>query len=82
MKAAVLHRYNESLSGDSFVNCEDVPDSKIETPTDVIVRIGGAGVRTDLHVVEGIWRRKIEVKHPVMLDLLHCKIKGRAVLIT
>lgn len=42
MKTAALHRYNESLSGDSFVNCEDVPDPKID----------------------------------------HCKIKGRAVLIT
>ena len=53
MKAAVLHQYDESLSSDAFVHYEDVPDPKIETPTDVIVRIGGAGVcRTDLHVVE------------------------------
>ena len=44
MKAAVLHHYNESLSGDDFVVYEDVPDPKIESPTDVIVRIGGDGV--------------------------------------
>ena len=45
-----------------FVRYEDVPDPKIEKPTDVIVRIGGAGVcRTDLHIVEGIWRSKVEV---------------------
>ena len=54
MKAAVLHSYDESLTRDEFVRYEDVADPKIEGPTDVIVRIGGAGVcRTDLHVVEG-----------------------------
>ena len=68
MKAAVLHQYNESLSGDTFVHYEDVPDPKIESPTDVIVRIGGAGVcRTDLHVVEGIWRSKVDVKLPYIM---------------
>jgi len=44
MKAAVLHAYDESLSGAEFVRYEDVPDPRIEKPTDVIVRIGGAGV--------------------------------------
>lgn len=68
MKAAVLHEYNESLSGDSFVQYEDVPDPKIETPNDVIVRLGGAGVcRTDLHVVEGIWRDQVEVELPYIM---------------
>jgi NAD+-dependent secondary alcohol dehydrogenase Adh1 len=68
MKAAVLHQYNESLSGDSFVRYGDVPDPKIEGPTDVIVRIGGAGVcRTDLHVVEGLWRGKVEVALPYIM---------------
>jgi NAD+-dependent secondary alcohol dehydrogenase Adh1 len=68
MKAAVLREYNESLRGDTFVHYEDVPDPKIESPTDVIVRIGGAGVcRTDLHVVEGIWRSKVDVKLPYIM---------------
>lgn len=68
MKAAVLHQYNESLSGDSFVRYGDVPDPQIESPTDVIVRIGGAGVcRTDLHVVEGLWRGKVEVALPYIM---------------
>lgn len=68
MKAAVLHQYNESLSGDSFVRYGDVPDPKIESPTDVIVRIGGAGVcRTDLHVVEGLWRGKVDVELPYIM---------------
>ena len=68
MKAAVLHQYNETLTGDSFVSYEDVPDPKIENPTDVIVRIGGAGVcRTDLHVVEGIWRSKVDIQLPYIM---------------
>src|SRR6202044_1102487 len=35
---------------------------------DVVVRIGGAGVcRTDLHIVEGIWRSKVDVKLPYIM---------------
>jgi NAD+-dependent secondary alcohol dehydrogenase Adh1 len=68
MKAAVLHEFDESLSGDEFVCYEDVPDPQIERPTDVIIRIGGAGVcRTDLHVVEGIWRSKVDVALPYIM---------------
>ena len=68
MKAAVLERYDEKLSGDAFVRYMDVPDPKIAAATDVIVRIGGAGVcRTDLHIVEGIWRGKVEVALPYIM---------------
>jgi NAD+-dependent secondary alcohol dehydrogenase Adh1 len=68
MKAAVLHQYDETLTSSAFVSYEDVPDPKIEGPTDVIVRIGGAGVcRTDLHVIEGIWRSKVEVSLPYIM---------------
>jgi NAD+-dependent secondary alcohol dehydrogenase Adh1 len=68
MKAAVLHRYDVSLAGTEFVQYEDVEDPRIETPTDVVVRIGGAGVcRTDLHIVEGIWREKSNVKLPYIM---------------
>jgi len=57
MKAQVLRAYDEKLTGDSWVTYEDVPDPKIVKSTDVIVRIGGAGVcRTDLHIIEGIWK--------------------------
>jgi NAD+-dependent secondary alcohol dehydrogenase Adh1 len=65
MKAAVLRQYDEKLENPVFVTYEDVADPKIKNPTDVIVRIGGAGVcRTDLHIVEGIWRSKVEVNLP------------------
>ncbi|MCQ8241561.1 NAD(P)-dependent alcohol dehydrogenase [Rhizosaccharibacter radicis] len=68
MKAAVLHEYDETLSRDELVRFEDVPEPRIESPTDVIVRIGGAGVcRTDLHVVEGIWRGHAHVTLPYIM---------------
>jgi NAD+-dependent secondary alcohol dehydrogenase Adh1 len=68
MKAAVLHTFNEAMTGDDFVTYETVPDPKITKPNDVIVRIGGAGVcRTDLHVIEGIWRPYSPVELPYIL---------------
>jgi len=68
MKAAVLHEYDEALVKSEWVVYEDVPDPKINKPNDVIVRIGGAGVcRTDLHVVEGIWREKVNVELPYIM---------------
>jgi len=65
MKASVLYGYDESLTQETFVKYEDVPDPKISGPNDVIVRIGGAGVcRTDLHIVEGVWRGLVDVEFP------------------
>lgn len=50
MKAARLHSYNQSLL------VEEIPEPKIEGPSDVIVRIGAAGVcRSDLHVIGGLF---------------------------
>src|SRR3712207_4660329 len=55
MKAARLHRYDESIPADSL-KVEEIEEPKIESPLDVIVRIGAAGLcRTDIHVVEGQW---------------------------
>jgi NAD+-dependent secondary alcohol dehydrogenase Adh1 len=68
MKAAILEKYDEALTADAFVHYTDVPDPKIAAPGDIIVRIGGAGVcRTDLHIVEGIWRSKVEVALPYIM---------------
>lgn len=68
MKAAVLEAYDEALTADQFVHYKDVADPRIAAPTDVIVRIGGAGVcRTDLHIVEGIWRSKVDVALPYIM---------------
>jgi len=55
MKAQVLKSYDDDLTASSWVEMENVPDPKIEKASDVIVRIGGAGVcRTDLHIIEGV----------------------------
>ena len=68
MKAAVLHEYDETLTRQELVRYQDVEDPRIVEPSDVIIRIGGAGVcRTDLHVVEGIWRSKANVVLPYIM---------------
>ena len=65
MKAATLHGYDEALTSPEFVTYEEVDDPRIEKPTDVIVRIGGAGVcRTDLHIIEGVWKGHVDVAFP------------------
>jgi NAD+-dependent secondary alcohol dehydrogenase Adh1 len=54
MKAQVLHKYDPEMKQDIWVKEEEVPNPKIEKASDVIVKIGAAGVcRTDLHVIEG-----------------------------
>ncbi|MGO9264804.1 MAG: NAD(P)-dependent alcohol dehydrogenase [Candidatus Binataceae bacterium] len=68
MKAAVLESYDTSLGRPDFVVYKDVPEPKIQGPSDIIVRVGGAGVcRTDLHVIEGLWRDRVPVKLPYIM---------------
>ena len=57
MKAQILYKYDPGMKEDVWVQFAELPDPKIEKATDVIVRIGAAGVcRTDLHIIEGVWR--------------------------
>ncbi|MSO16995.1 MAG: NAD(P)-dependent alcohol dehydrogenase [Candidatus Planktophila sp.] len=71
MKASVLHKYDESLTASNWVTYEDVPDPKITKPTDVLVKIGGAGVcRTDLHVIEGQWRSRMDPDGKTLLPYI------------
>jgi NAD+-dependent secondary alcohol dehydrogenase Adh1 len=50
MRAVRLHAYNQRPVVD------EVPEPTIKGPTDVVVKIGGAGVcRTDLHIILGQW---------------------------
>jgi NAD+-dependent secondary alcohol dehydrogenase Adh1 len=59
MKAVRVHQYHE------LPKIEEVPEPKITGAWDVIVRIGGAGLcRTDLHVIEGQWAEKSQVRLP------------------
>jgi NAD+-dependent secondary alcohol dehydrogenase Adh1 len=63
-----LHTFDEKLSAKEFVKYEDVADPTISRSSEVIVRIGGAGVcRTDLHIVEGIWRSKVDINLPYIM---------------
>jgi NAD+-dependent secondary alcohol dehydrogenase Adh1 len=55
MKAARLHRYDESIPAD-ILKVEEIGEPRIEDPFDVIVRVGAAGLcRTDIHIIEGQW---------------------------
>ena len=59
MKAARLHAYHEKLKLDQ------VDEPKATGPLDVVVRIGAAGLcRTDLHIQEGQWASRSQVKLP------------------
>ena len=68
MKAAVLHQYDQKLKNSDFVVLEEVPEPRLKGDNEVLVRIGGAGVcRTDLHIIEGIWREKVNVQLPYVM---------------
>jgi NAD+-dependent secondary alcohol dehydrogenase Adh1 len=59
MKAARLHAYHEPLE------LESIAEPTADGPLDVIVRIGAAGLcRTDLHIQEGQWAEKSQVRLP------------------
>ncbi|WP_349238367.1 NAD(P)-dependent alcohol dehydrogenase [Arthrobacter sp. Helios] len=59
MRAVQVVGYDQGLK------MAEVPMPEITGPLDVIVRIGGAGVcRTDLHILEGQWAEKSQVKLP------------------
>ena len=62
MKAARLFTYDKPLK------LVDVETPRLKNPTDVIVRVTGAGVcHTDLHIVEGVWKEKVQVSLPYTL---------------
>lgn len=43
----------------------DVPTPTVQSPLDVIVKIGAAGVcRTDIHICDGEWKEKSNVELP------------------
>lgn len=59
MKAVQVVGYHTKLQ------LNDIPEPKVESPFDVIVKIGGAGVcRTDIHILEGQWEAKTGVQLP------------------
>lgn len=71
MKAQVLHQYDPALAAPTWVTMQEVADPAIRKSTDVIVRVGGAGVcRTDLHIIEGIWRPHTDPTGNALLPLI------------
>jgi len=55
MKAARLYQYDEKMNVQ--LKYETVADPTINAPDEVVVRVGAAGLcRTDLHIIEGVWR--------------------------
>jgi NAD+-dependent secondary alcohol dehydrogenase Adh1 len=59
MRAARLHGYHQAL------RIEETDEPKAVGPLDVVVRIGAAGLcRTDLHIQEGQWAEKSQVRLP------------------
>src|ERR1700755_996022 len=62
MKAVRLHKFHTQPVID------DVPEPTMSGPSDVIVKIGGAGVcRTDLHIIEGQWDAAMGTPLPYIL---------------
>ena len=71
MKAHVLRAYDPALTAPNWVAKEAFPDPKIEKSSDVVIRIGGAGVcRTDLHTIEGVWRPHMDPGGDALLPLI------------
>lgn len=68
MKAALLYQFDQALSGSEWLVYQDAPKPVIEKPTDVIVRIGGAGIcGTDLQLIRGDWCGFMNIKLPLIL---------------
>lgn len=65
MKAARLYTY------DSKLVIEDVPKPKITGPHDVVIKVGAAGVcRTDLHVIEKVWKDTLDTEGTLLPFIL------------
>jgi NAD+-dependent secondary alcohol dehydrogenase Adh1 len=68
MKAAVLYEYDPEVKAQLKV--ETVPEPTIQAHNEVIVRIGAAGLcRTDLHVIEGVFRGAMD-PHGTLLPFI------------
>ena len=51
MKAQVLHKYDPEMKEKVWVTGEEMPDPKIEKASDVIVKIGAAGVAEQIYIL-------------------------------
>lgn len=61
MKSARLYEYDPAMNVQ--LKIEDVPAPTINSPDDVVVKVGAAGLcRTDLHIIEGVWKDVMDVE--------------------
>ena len=69
MKAARLYAYDEHMHVD--LTLEMVPEPTITAADEVIVRVGAAGLcRTDLHIIEGVWRGAMDPEGTLLPSIL------------
>ncbi|MGI9413346.1 MAG: NAD(P)-dependent alcohol dehydrogenase [Hyphomicrobiales bacterium] len=61
MWAARLYDYDPEMNVE--LKLEDVPSPTINKPDEVVVKVGAAGLcRTDLHIIEGVWKDIMDVE--------------------
>ncbi len=65
MKAARLYDYDPEMNVE--LKIEDVPPPTINKPDEVVVKVGAAGLcRTDLHIIEGVWKDIMDVENQLL----------------
>ncbi|MGI9462463.1 MAG: alcohol dehydrogenase catalytic domain-containing protein, partial [Aestuariivirgaceae bacterium] len=61
MKAARLYDYDPKMNVE--LKLEEVKPPTINKPDEVVVKVGAAGLcRTDLHIIEGVWKDIMDVE--------------------
>ncbi|WP_138465861.1 NAD(P)-dependent alcohol dehydrogenase [Poseidonocella sp. HB161398] len=61
MKAARLYEYDPAMNVE--LRIEDVSPPTVTGPDEVVVKVGAAGLcRTDLHIIEGVWKDIMDAK--------------------
>lgn len=61
MRAARLYDYDPEMNVE--LKIEDVPPPTVNKPDEVVVKVGAAGLcRTDLHIIEGVWKDIMDVE--------------------
>lgn len=61
MRAARLYDYDPDMN--VTLKLEDVKPPTINRPDEVVVKVGAAGLcRTDLHIIEGVWKDIMDVE--------------------
>ncbi len=65
MKAARLYDYDPQMNVE--LKIEQVTPPTINRPDEVVVKVGAAGLcRTDLHIIEGVWKDIMDVEQSLL----------------